>query len=190
MPPRLLLLLPLLSPLLITLWVAAINPSPSVSLRFLTFRSAPLPLGVWVAMAALGGATISGTASTLALRQGSYPLGSRGRRPVGRAEWSGEEPFPGPSRAWRPPVHGSSGRGSSGRRGSKGPSISESAPTGASGPARPPGEPAPTVSVPFRVIRRGSGPSASSHAPVESTSRPAAPATLGEDWLLSEEEEW
>ena len=188
MPPRLLLLLPLLSPLLITLWIAAINPSPSVSLRFLTFRSAPLPLGVWVAVAALGGATISGTASALALRQGSYPLGSRSRRSPARVGGSGEESFSGPSRSWRPPGHGSSGR--SGR----GPSISEPAPAWSSGPTRPPGEPAPTVSVPFRVIRRGSGPSANSHAPMESPSPPAAPAppraAVGEDWSLSEEEEW
>jgi uncharacterized integral membrane protein len=184
LPPRLLLLLPLLSPLLVTLWVAAINPRPLVSLRFLTFRSAPLPLGVWVAMAALGGATISGTASALALRQDSHPLGSRGRRSVDRAGSSLDEPFPGRSGAWRPPVHGSSGRGH------QGPSISEPASMGSSGPMRPPGEPAPTVSVPFRVIRRGPGQSVRSHAPVDSTSHQAAPATVSDDWVLSEEEEW
>ncbi|MEA5412824.1 hypothetical protein VB737_13710, partial [Synechococcus sp. BA-120 BA3] len=65
-----LLLLPLLSPLLVTLLVAALNPSPSLALRLLTWQTPSLPIGLWMAVAAGGGAALSAGATALALRQG------------------------------------------------------------------------------------------------------------------------
>ncbi len=137
-----LLLLPLLSPLLVTLLVAALNPSPVLPLRLLTWQSPRLPIGLWMALAAGGGAALSGGATALALRQGgSRPL----RRTVRRSE-------PWEEAGWSPP-----------------------GPTGGSpvdaGPARAAGDPAPTVSVPFRVLRRPEAVEARPPRPA----RPAAP---------------
>ncbi len=163
-----------------TLWVAAINPRPQVSLRFLTFRSPPLPLGVWMAIAAVGGAAVSGTASALALRQGSPQRQRQVRIPIGRphgadqGQWS--DPVP------DQPHH-------------------ESAWAGSTGPARPPGEPAPTLSVPFRVIRPGRAPAQVVDEPaapepvvpesaVSATARPAGAAQGMDDWTPVEDEEW
>jgi hypothetical protein len=139
---RRLLLLPLLSPLLAVLVVAALNPRPGVSLRLLTWSSAPLPLGAWIALAGAGGAALSAGATSLALGEGVAPRRRQVRRRLGRetpepwedeqeerrqreapqARWEGREPPP----AW-----------------------------GGAGGSRAPGDPMPTVAVPFRVIRRG-----------------------------------
>jgi hypothetical protein len=152
-----LLLLPLLTPLLAVLLVAALNPRPSVSLRVLTWRSPSLPLGGWIAAAAAGGAGLSTAAAALALGEPSPGLRRRGVR---RREAPGrfEQPEPWAAqrreRQQRPP---------------------------AAGPSRAPGEPAPTVSVPFRVVRRASGPAAP--APAESVA-------VGDGWSEESGEEW
>ena len=65
-----LLLLPLLSPLLAVLLLAAVNPRPPVALRVLVWSTPALPLGAWIAAAAAAGAGLSGAATALALRQG------------------------------------------------------------------------------------------------------------------------
>jgi hypothetical protein len=170
-----LLLLPLLSPLLVTLLVAALNPSPAIRLRLLTWQSPPLPIGLWMAMAAGGGAALSGGATALALRQGgSRPL----RRTVRRSE-------PWEEAGWSPPR---SGRGE---------------PPAAAGPPRGAGEPAPTVSVPYRVLRRPEAVEAGSPRPAR-PSPPSPPPSqpLGHahghgvalhqepDWGDSESEDW
>lgn len=110
-----LLLLPLLAPLLVVLLLAAVNPRPPVALRVLIWTSPALPLGAWMAAAAVSGAGLSALATGLALRQTGPAVGVQRRR-----------------RPWAPPAE--SGR--------------------PSGPSRRPGEPAPTVEVPFRVIRK------------------------------------
>lgn len=164
---RRLLLLPLLAPVLAALVVAAINPRPAIALRLLTWRSPALPLGAWIALAASGGALLSASASGLALREGAgTPLRRRVRAAAGEA-WSQAE-------VW-PEVGRSASRPESGR---SEPGPAEATPpwrdSRAAGPARAPGEPAPTVEVPFRVIRRASA----SAAPPP---RAAAAAGSGKD---------
>ena len=56
---RRLLLLPLLSPLLVALLLAALNPRPALSMRLLIWRSPELPIGLWLGAGAGGGALLN-----------------------------------------------------------------------------------------------------------------------------------
>ena len=167
-----LLLLPLLSPLLVVLLVAAINPKPWVKVRLLTWSSASLPLGGWIAAAATIGAVLSGAGTALALQeQGS---GLLPRRQVRRSR--GSEPPMGSDGSTAAP-HQNEGWGEE-----------QAKPSAWAGPARRAGEPAPTVSVPFRVIRKGSA-----TQPAQSAkTTPAEPAstTSADDWGTSQSDDW
>ena len=167
-----LLLLPLLSPLLVVLLVAAINPKPWVKVRLLTWSSASLPVGGWIAAAATIGAVLSGAGTALALQeQGS---GLLPRRQVRRSR--GSEPPMGSDGTTAAP-HQNEGWGEEQAR-----------PSAWAGPARRAGEPAPTVSVPFRVIRKGSA-----TQPAQSAkTTPAEPAstTSADDWGTSQSDDW
>ncbi len=178
---RRLLLPPLLVPLLAVLLVGALNPQPAVRLRLLTWTSPPLPIGLWIALAGAGGAAVSAGATTLALGAGGAPL----RRQVWRRgstevaepweEGRREEAEPERVRAQareRPPADWA-----------------------AVGGSRAPGEPAPIVSVPYRVVRR-----AAATAPVEA-SAPASggrsrteavpePVPVGDDWGATASDDW
>lgn len=172
---RRLLLLPLLSPLLAVLVVASLNPRPWVSLRLLTWSSAPLPLGAWIALAGAGGAALSAGASSLALGEGTAPLRRQVRRRLGREApepWDEDEAPAARGERSDPPA----------------------AVWGSAGGSRAPGEPAPTVAVPFRVIRRGEG---APTAGVESVrSREAMreplpdPVPAGDDWEAAASDDW
>jgi uncharacterized integral membrane protein len=167
-----LLLLPLLSPLLVVLLVAAINPKPWVKVRLLTWSSASLPVGGWIAAAATIGAVLSGAGTALALQeQGS---GLLPRRQVRRSR--GSEPPMGSDGTTAAP-HQNEGWGEE-----------QAKPSAWAGPARRAGEPAPTVSVPFRVIRKGSA-----TQPAQSAkTTPAEPAstTSADDWGTSQSDDW
>ena len=167
-----LLLLPLLSPLLVVLLVAAINPKPWVKVRLLTWSSASLPVGGWMAAAATIGAVLSGAGTALALQeQGS---GLLPRRQVRRSR--GSEPPMGSDGTTAAP-HQNEGWGEEQAR-----------PSAWAGPARRAGEQAPTVSVPFRVIRKGSA-----TQPAQSAkTTPAEPAstTSADDWGTSQSDDW
>ena len=167
-----LLLLPLLSPLLVVLLVAAINPKPWVKVRLLTWSSASLPVGGWIAAAATVGAVLSGAGTALALQeQGS---GLLPRRQVRRSR--GSEPPMGSDGTTAAP-HQNEGWGEE-----------QAKPSAWAGPARRAGEPAPTVSVPFRVIRKGSA-----TQPAQSAQKaPAEPAstTSADDWGTSQSDDW
>jgi hypothetical protein len=167
MPPavllRRLLLLPLLAPLLAVLLVGAINPKPWVGLRLLIWRSPEWTIGSWIALATGGGAALSATATALALQAGGASNQRQLRQPIpdGRSRrfWPrgrGENPADGPTEAWGDgPGEGPApawGRDS-------GEGLAAPWPGQASaGPSRHPAEPPPTLSVPFRVIRRGTAP--------------------------------
>lgn len=176
---RRLLLLPLLAPVLAALVVASINPRPAIALRLLTWRSPALPLGAWIALAASGGALLSASASALALREdGGTPVRRRVRASAGEA-WS-------PAGAW--PEEARTGHGR------KEAAPTETAPPWrgerAAGPARAPGEPPPTVEVPFRVIRR-----ASAAAPPAARAAAAQPVQVPvqvplDDWGRENAEDW
>jgi hypothetical protein len=181
---RRLLLLPLLSPLLAVLVVAALNPRPWVSLRLLTWSSAPLPLGAWIALAGAGGAALSAGATSLALGEGASPLRRQVRRRLGQeaAEpWDDEQPRyrEAPQARWEPREPPASAWGNAGG-------------------SRAPGEPAPTVAVPFRVIRRGEAPpvSAAERAPSRGARREARrepmpePVPAGDDWNAAASDDW
>ena len=132
-PLHRLLLLPLLSPLLAVLLMASLNPRPPVTLRLLVWVSPALPLGVWIGGGAAAGAVLSAAATAIALRSAGGEL--QEHRRVRRRRDADEDEGPAPP-----------------------PRATERSGWGAAwaGPTRSAGEPAPTVSVPFRVIRKGS----------------------------------
>ncbi len=151
-----LLLLPLLAPLLVVLLVGALNPRPNLSLRLLTWTTPALPIGAWIALAAGGGAGLSAAGAALALRN---PPGTL-RRQVRRTA-------PDPLEDWREPQ-----------------AAPAPAPRPAAGPPRPPGDPAPTVAVPFRVIRKGRT-TAPSPEPVV-----AQATAVGDGWDAPTSDDW
>ncbi|MBD2717735.1 hypothetical protein [Synechococcus sp. FACHB-909] len=172
-----LLLLPLLSPLLVTLLVAALNPSPPLALRLLTWQTPSLPIGLWMAAAAGGGAALSAGATALALRQGGRaPL----RRTVRRPDRLEDD-------TWSAPWGGRS----EGRASATAPAPAAPSPA-AAGPSRAPGEPAPTVSVPYRVLHRPEAAESGPFRPEPAVaSRPPAPAPASaDDWGHDDGEEW
>ncbi len=154
---RRLLLLPLLSPLLAATVLGALNPTPVLSLRLLTWSSPALPLGAWITAAALGGAVLSGAGASLALRPPATALRRRvrlersapGWEATPSQKWEHRRPSQGPSRSAQgagPDPSEIYGRGSR---------ASEFA--AATAPTPAPGDPLPTMTVPFRVIRRADG---------------------------------
>ncbi len=200
---RRLLLLPLLAPLVAVLILAALNPRPSLSLRLLIWRSPPLPIGLWIAAGAGGGALFSAAATALALRQGGTRQRPSGRRRQGLAAeqpepWDGQPRrsggpnwFTRASQGFAPtppdsagPQQAATGQGLRSR--------------GGAGPQRAPGEPAPTVAVPFRVLHRPSGVKPPSRQatpqPVSADNREAqaqvSPMTVGDDWEQNDGDDW
>ena len=165
-----LLLLPLLSPLLAVLLIAAVNPRPWVALRLLTWTSPAWPLGGWLAAGLAVGAGVSAAGTALALQ--GQPASLRPRR-QGRRDTDG----PGPRASSPPPPRRSEPR-------SEARSEPGSAPW--AGPSRSAADPPPTVSVPFRVIRRAK---AAATAPAAGT--PAATASpQADDWNSPQQDDW
>ncbi|MFM7465512.1 MAG: hypothetical protein ACKO28_08605 [Cyanobium sp.] len=174
MTVRRLLVLPLLSPLLAVLLVAALNPSPQLSFRLLTWQSPRAPLGLWLGGAALAGAALSGAGTALALRQGQGTSPIPGRRqvrtPFSRAwaqggvqedgEWQAFADRPTPPWREQAPKASRQARGSGEERLSR----SRREDPVAVAPPRSPGDPAPTVDVPFRILHRPAA-SRPEHAP-------------------------
>ena len=156
-PLQRLLLLPLLAPLLLVLLVAALNPRPNLALRLLIWTSPSLPIGAWIALAAGGGAGLSAGAAALALQTGPISL----RRQVRR---DGDDPIDG----WSEPAQPAQ------------PAQPTQPTQPAAGPARAPGDPAPTVAVPFRVIRTGGNTVATSNAPT----------SVGDGWDSPNGDDW
>ena len=166
-----LLLLPLLAPLLVVVLVGAINPRPVVALRLLTWTSPTLSIGLWLSIAAGGGAAISAAATGLALRLGPGARGLQtGRQTNRQAQRQTNQATEPQEEIWpdsdRPP---------------RGPTRSQFQ----AGPSRAPGEPAPTVAVPFRVIRK---------AQTASTPPPHAPeakaTAVGDGWDQAASDDW
>ena len=188
------------------LLLAALNPRPTLALRLLIWTTPPLPIGLWIGLGASGGALLSASAAALALQQQGAPsqrLSGR-RRPESAVDntpepWS--EPWqqqPSASRManWftRQPGNGS-------------PAAPEAAPprdgrrshSGGAGPERAPGEPAPTVAVPFRVLHRPGARSTAAAAAAGAWTEPSAAVNreppheavaVADDWGQSEEDDW
>ncbi len=164
---RRLLLLPLLAPLLAVLLVGALNPRPQVALQLLVWRSPALPLGAWLGLAAGGGGALSAGVTALALRGGGGPGPARRRRSVAEVFGRPRDPQGWPEQAPAASV---------GRRPW---SSAEAAADGWAGPSRAATDPPPTVSVPFRVLRRGSGSGAAAGGPASGATAAARAATGG-----------
>lgn len=192
---RRLLLLPLLSPLVAATVLGALNPTPVLSLRLLTWTSPALPLGAWISAAALGGAVLSGAGTSLALRPPVAALRRRVRLERSSPGWEATAPEQGGNRRHSPsPGRAARGRGAdpteSYGRGSGASNFAAATPTPA------PGEPLPTMTVPFRVIRRADG-ARPQAAPAEvagpwsrsAGANPQAVAQL-EDWGSPADEDW
>ena len=171
------LLVPLLSPLLAVFLVAAINPRPWVSVRLLIWSSPSWPLGGWIATAAGLGAAVSGAGAALALQgQGFAPQPRRQVRRGSDTDVESERTAERHEDRWP--------------AGPKAPWAAASAPW--AGPSRGANEPAPTVSVPFRVIRKGQPAQASqgetpSQAKTQAT---ASTAPAANDWNTAASDDW
>lgn len=178
-----LLLLPLLAPLLAVLLVGALNPRPWVALQLLVWRTPAWPLGAWIGLAAAGGGALSAGATALALRGGGQPGPSRSRRSVAEVFARRRAPEPWPEDAAPDPAD----RNAWGRTNPLGGHWA--------GPSRAPSDPPPTVSVPFRILRRGSTGSARPDGPASSAAATAAPAgasvvSTGDGWDEAGSDDW
>ena len=129
-PLQRLLLIPCLSPLLLTLLVGGLNLGKTGGLRILTWELPSLPIGVWMALASTSGAVLC---SGGVLAAGSSSVQSRLQREVRR-------PF-----TWKEETSDQDDQSAA--------STAATMPW----PERDVRDPAPTVSVPFRVIRTGRG---------------------------------
>jgi len=207
----------------------ALNPRPAVALRLLTWTTPALPLGAWMAAVAAGGAALSGGATALALRQ-QGPVLRRQVRRDGSSAWERDRFEPGgyaadgfdaggdePSgfetggfaeqdrRGWRNGWRSGTAAPESRQAPSRRDAASIPEPGGAgqawAGPDRRPGEPPPTVSVPFRVIRRpdqsspataqAGGQAAGSGRRSSAVAEPIAePVAAWEDWANDNLEDW
>ncbi|MGC6483730.1 MAG: hypothetical protein ACON4T_09255 [Synechococcus sp.] len=128
------LLLPCLSPLLAALVVAGLNWREPTALRLLTWRTGKLPIGAWIALAAVGSAVLTGG---VALTSGRTiaPLRRQVHRPIG---WDRESEPLWPS---EPDSDFSD-------------AIPQPKRAPMAWPERDVRDPAPTVAVPFKVIKR------------------------------------
>jgi uncharacterized integral membrane protein len=158
---RALLLLPVLFPLLVALGVGVLNRGEAVRLRLLLWTTPSLPLGSLILLGAGGGAAVGAGSALLSLVGAgrSEPLRRRLRRPAsprGDREEDGMafEPEPEPFRPEREPFRPEPW------------------------PERDPFAPAPTVSVPYRVVR-APGPTPASTA-----------AAAGDDWDRDDDGSW
>ena len=190
----------------------ALNPRPAVVLRLLTWTTPALPLGAWMAAVAAGGAVLSGGATALALRHQGPALRRQVRRD-GASAWERDRFEPGGYAAggFDAGRYEASGFETGGfhQQGRQAPARRDAAfipdPGGAgqawAGPDRRPGEPPPTVSVPFRVIRRpeqtspataqASGQTAGSGRRSSAVTEPIAePVAAWEDWANDNLEDW
>lgn len=184
---RQLLLLPLLAPLLAVLLVGAVNPRPAVRLQVLVWRTPALPIGVWMLLAGAGGGLLSAGATTLALRGTPPALRRQVRRPL---EPSWQAPASGRPAGWVATEQTVAEQAAT--AGAPGPAEPAAA---SAGPSRAPGEPPPTVAVPYRVIRRSAstGTTTAAEPPPPTTgSRDTGTVAPGADasWDSSADQDW
>ena len=120
-----LLLIPCLAPLLALLVLSATNVGDKTRIRLLVWTTPPLPVGAWTALAGVGGAAGAAVAAFLVLPA---------ERPLSRKRHSAVQP-----------EFDERGYGAN---------ESTTRPNAKPGPERDVREPAPTVSVAYRVIQR------------------------------------
>ena len=121
-----LLLVPCLAPIVLVLVISAVQQRRPLALNVLIWTTPALPLGAWTAMATVAGAGVSAVGALL-LRPGTKPLRRTQRQRVAAVDPS--EPRMQDERAWE-------------------------APPSPVMPERDIRDPAPTVSVAYRVVQR------------------------------------
>ena len=151
-----LLLIPCLAPLLALLALSATNVGDMTRLRLLVWTTPAMPLGAWTALAAGGGAAGAALTAFLLL-PAQRPLSRKRHSPVHPDVQETESPF-----------------NDSARRS-----------TATQGPERDVREPAPTVSVAYRVIQR---PTSESRHPQPSAV--PSPSQQSSDWGDDPEANW
>jgi len=176
-----LLLLPLLLPLGAALVVGLLNLSTPARLRLLLWTSPSLSLGSWLILGAGSGALVGSAASLLAV--GAAGAAAR-RQP---ADWASE-----PQARSRPQWDAPGGGQPEAQAPTQAPAQAKAANPFSSipWPARDPQEPAPTVSVPFRVVQRPQPAAAASTAATPAPAPASAPASAGGDWDETPNEDW
>ena len=176
-----LLLLPLLLPLGAALVVGLLNLSTPARLRLLLWTSPSLSLGSWLILGAGSGALVGSAASLLAV--GAAGAAAR-RQP---ADWASE-----PQTRSRPQRDAAGGPQPEAQAPTQAPAQAKAANPFSSipWPARDPQEPAPTVSVPFRVVQRPQPAAAASTAATPAPAPASAPASAGGDWDETPNEDW
>ena len=162
-----LLLIPCASPLILLFLVAGLNLGKSGSLRILTWQLPTLPIGAWMVLASTTGAVL-GCGGILAAGASSaqQPLQREVRRPY----------------TWEEEISETDDQ-----------RIDSSA-AATPWPERDVRDPAPTVSVPFRIIRTGRTPSdskARSETNKQEAKQPAqASSSAAEDWHQPISTDW
>ena len=151
-----LLLIPCLAPLLAVLALSATNAGDKTRIRLLVWTTPPLPVGAWTALAGVGGAAGAAVAAFLVLPA---------ERPLSRKRHSAVQP-----------EFDESGYG---------PNESTTRPNAKPGPERDVSEPAPTVSVAYRVIQR---PASEPRPPQASTV--ASPPQENSNWGDDPDANW
>ena len=170
-----LLLIPCLSPVVLMLLIATLNLGQPSSLRVLTWRLPTLPIGGWIAIATVLGSGVSAVGG-LAMVSSKPVLRREVRRPVTGPDvqepWSREQPHQ--ARPAEPMAW----------------------------PERDVRDPAPTVSVPFRVVHRGSQPNptttqAHETNPIKARKQHSNPSVAGggggadaDDWNQQIGDDW
>ena len=168
-PLQRLLLIPCLSPLLLTLLVGGLNLGKSGSLRILTWELPALPIGVWMTVAATTGAVLgSGGALSAVTSTNRRPLQREVRRSYGATAQN---------------VPQDEERQASDSK------------TTVLWPERDVRDPSPTVSVPFRVIRTGPKAPTDTSVQVDASSNDAGPQDVSksaapDDWDQALSDEW
>ncbi len=187
------------------LLLAALNPRPTLALRLLIWTTPPLPIGLWIGLGASGGALLSASAAALALQQQGAPSQRlSGRR---RPESAVDTPEPWSEPWQQQPSASRMANWFTRQPGNDSPEAPEAAPPrdgrrshgGGAGPERAPGEPAPTVAVPFRVLHRPGARSTAAAAAAGAWTEPSAAVNreppheavaVADDWGQSEEDDW
>ena len=161
------LLIPSLLPLVVVLVLSVLHRGEPTRLHLLGWTSPEVPLGVWTALAGTGAAGLAASSSILSTTR---------KQPLRRRLHRSYEPVPPSSR----------------QEDFTAPHIPVPAP-----PQRDLRDPAPTVAVAYRVIKRGVPPQHRSHAAdVDSVQRVNEPAPrsvsdpLAQDSTLEEASEW
>ena len=162
-----LLLIPCLSPVVLMLLIASLNLGKASSLRVLTWRLPPMPIGAWIAVVTVLGSGVSAVGG-LAMVTSRPVLHRKVRRPATGPDLQEPLPHEQPHQA----------------------RAAQPTPW----PERDVRDPAPTVSVPFRVVHRGNQANATPTQsqdtnPSTATARGAADSDpddwnreIGDDW--------